>query len=81
MATGKPASEIVFTFLVDVQVAPRAYLRDCSVHKCSWSTESQQQAGIMKNVGFFELAVEFVLPAESKILDSVSPWSRDVVGV
>lgn len=61
MATVKPASKTLFNFLVDGQVALQAYLRDCSVHKYSWSTESQHQAGIVRNVGFFELALESVL--------------------
>lgn len=59
MATAKPASKMLFNFLADGQVALQAYLRDCSVHK--WSTESQHQAGIVRNVGFFELALESVL--------------------
>lgn len=61
MATVKPASKTQFNFLVDGQVALQAYLRDCSVHKYSWNTESQHQAGIVRNVDFFELALESVL--------------------
>lgn len=61
MATAKPASKMLFNFLADGQVALQAYLRDYSVHKYSWSTEFQHQAGIVRNVGFFELALESVL--------------------